>query len=185
MKDELAAEMLRKEGNIKFKQEKFKESLIFYNQSLCLSPSSSGNFSLIFGNRSAVYLKMGLHEKCLENIELALQEKHPNEEKLKKRREKCLESHGNRENSEKFFSLSHPANKTIPFIANCLKLCQDNNFSNGIVTTEDLNPGDVVAIEEICFKTIEGSARFRRCAFCLSSNNFSLIPCNRGCACSK
>lgn len=41
---------------------------------------------------------------------------------------------------------------------------------------EDLKPGDVIAIEEPMFKSIEYEATHMRCTNCLRCNKMSLIP---------
>ena len=186
MKDEQIAEKLRHEGNDKYKQRKFTESLIAYNKSLCCSPLDSKNISFVYANRSAVFFEMQQHEKCLENIELALHHKHPNTDRLLKRKENCKDfSKSCESNILKFFKLSHPINEMIPSIISCLELREDDKFGRHIVTTEDLNPGDIIAFEDACFKSLDISSRYKRCSFCLSFNKLSLIPCDRGCSCSK
>jgi tetratricopeptide (TPR) repeat protein len=188
MKCDKIAEMLRKEGNAKYLQREHQEALILYNESLCFSPPNSSNFALVFANRSAVYLELQQSCKCLENIKLARDHDYPKVDRLKQREEKCGKLQEIREEDSKaseFFKLSHPANEMIPFIVNCLELREDDKFGRFIITNEDLRVGDVISIEYPCFKSIDSSARFSRCAFCLKSNKLSLIPCNRGCSCSK
>lgn len=184
MKSENIAEMLRIEGNAKYKKRKLQEALILYNKSLCFSPPNSSNFALVFANRSAVYLELQQVEKCLENIQLARDHGYPNKNRLKQREEKCsmfMEADEEASEATKFFQLSYPANEMIPFIVNCLELRENEQFGRFIFTNEDLQPGDIVSIEEGCFKTIDSCARFSRCAYCLKSNKLSLIQCNRGC----
>ena len=187
MKDETTAQNLRYEGNDKYKQRKFTESLIAYNKSLCFSPLDSENVSFVYANRSAVYFEMHQYQKSFENIKLALFYNYPDTDRLLLREAKCKELFGSQSHSKnlKFFKLSHPVNEMIPFIISNLELREDDKFGRHIVTTEDLNPGDIIAKEDACFKTLEIGARFSRCAFCLSFNKLSLIPCDRGCSCSK
>lgn len=76
-----------------------------------------------------------------------------------------------------FFALSHDPNAKIPFIVDSIKIDQNPNEGQHIVTTKDLKAGDVIALEEALFKTINFNSRFSRCANCLKCNLLSLIPC--------
>jgi hypothetical protein len=53
------------------------------------------------------------------------------------------------------------------------------------MTTHELNPGDVIIIEEPSFKAIDENAHYSRCANCLKSNRLNLLPCLEFCTFSK
>jgi tetratricopeptide (TPR) repeat protein len=193
MKDNKKAEAFREEGNALFMQGKFYEALISYNKSLCYSlvdSENSRNLALAYANRSAVYLELEQFDKCLNNIQLARDNCYKDEKKLKEREEKCLKlkEEQRQEDPENdpgsFFKLSYPACETIPFIANCLEERCNKKFGRYIITNRDLQPGDIVAIEEPVFKTIAKEACYSRCTYCMKSNMLNLVPC-RKCASSK
>lgn len=174
------AEKLRKEGNLSFQSGKLLEALVLYNKSLCYACDNAVK-SLVFANRSAVYMKSNLFSKSLENIELARNHGYPCDklQKLNERELRCrtlLEVHTEKE-PRNFFKLSYAPNKKIPFIAGCLELKESPKYGRYVVTNKHLDPGDIVAIEEPVFKFIDREVYYRRCAHCLRSNELSLIPC--------
>jgi tetratricopeptide (TPR) repeat protein len=189
MQSNKTATQLRNVGNEFYKQRKFYEALIWYNKSLChceLGNPNSLDMALTYSNRSVVYLELCLFDKCLENVELARSYKYPHEPKLKERAKKCKnlkkKSSSDPENDpENFFKLSYLANEKIPSIVNCLGIRQNAQFGRHVITNRDLNPGDVIAVEEMCFKSIGHHARYNRCFHCLKSNMLSLIPCDGYC----
>lgn len=185
-KDNLKADEFRSQGNLLYQRSKFREALICYNKSLCFSTPKSPTLALAYANRSAVYLELKKFDHCLENIQLAREHKYAHGRKLKEREEKCHElkrSHPpDPENDpSSFWKLSYPANEKIPFIVNCLELRKDQKYGYHIVTNQDLNPGDVIAIEEMPFPTIFTHGIYKRCTCCLKSNVLNLIPCD-GCS---
>lgn len=187
------SENLRSEANRLYVQRHFYDALLKYNESLCFAEAESENVGLAYANRSAVYLEMKLYDKCLQNIEMAKQNRYPekNLEILKKREKKCLElmKQNNETKSSDlwdYFKLSHPPHKSLPFIADCLELRNDKKYGRHIVTNHQLKIGDIIAIDEPTFKVIKADSRystcfesnaFQRCANCLQDHLLSLAPC--------
>jgi hypothetical protein len=177
------AEKFRDDGNAFFRSGEFQKALECYNKSICFAESGSSELSVAYANRSAVYMQVKKYRKCLENIVMS-REQGNLDGKLKEREEKCkrlMEVHKSDENSDPcdFFKLSHPPNDRIPFIVDCLELREDEKFGRYIVTSRDLQPGDVIAIEEPFYKFIDKESRYSRCCNCLKSNDLSLIPCTQ------
>lgn len=179
-----AADKWRNEGNLQFNKGKLLEALIAYNTSLCFSLSDTPQVSLIFANRSAIYLKAKLYRRCLENIELARKFGYPSDklQKLDEREQKCLKWMENHQPHPErdpwnFFKLSYPPNEKIPFIVNCLELHEDEKYGRYIVTNTNLRPGDVIAIDEPVFRYRYKSLCAKLCAYCLKSNDLCLFPC--------
>lgn len=179
------AEKHRVKGNEHFKRREFVEALTEYNRSITLASifaaPESKELALAYGNRSAVYFQTGLLKECMQNIGLARENGFPPEKihQLDEREEKCNLKRSvvaARFDPWRFFKLSHPPNKRLPFIANCIKLCHDSKFGRHVTTNCDLKPGDIVAIEEPLFKFIDLESLPRRCFVCLKSNNLNLIP---------
>lgn len=178
-KSQFYAIKYRNIGRSKLKRQKYFEALENFNKSLSLALSCE-DISLAYAGRAEVYLKVREFERCLENL------KHAKEagfllEVLNETESKCtklMSCHRSflKENPWSFFKLSYPANKKIPFVANCLEVKNDENFGRYITTSMNLKPGDMIAIEEPFFKIVEGSAAHLRCANCLKSNKLNLRP---------
>lgn len=139
--------------------------------------------ALGYANRSAVFLELKKYEKCLDNIRLAIEHGYPSDRmaKLKEREEKCLklqkEVVEDPENNIKFFTkLSHPSNPKIPFIVDCLEL-RKTKQGHGIFTTRDLNPGDIIAIEDSMLTVMNKAGQYTRCCNCMKTSMLSLMPC--------
>lgn len=185
MKNTATADMYRNEGNGFFQRSKFYEALVSYNKSLCHAMPKSDQLGLAYANRSAVYLELKQFGKCLENIQLARDNKYPNETKLKKREMKCKEQSMTHQpdpicDSWIYFKLSHPANEKIPSIADCLEVHKNVKYGRHIITNRNLKAGDVIAIEEPIFKVLHMSHSYSKCTSCFKSNMLNLIPCSYG-----
>jgi SET and MYND domain-containing protein 4 len=190
MKHNKAAADFRNDGNLEFRQKKFIDALISYNQSLCNAVPNSENLSLAYANRSAVYLELKQFDKCIENIQLARAHGYKNEAKLKEREERCeklKETHqADPENDPaNFFKLTYPQSEKHPPFADCLEIKENKKWGRHIITNRDLSPGDIIAIEEPSLKNVFHLGCFTRCNFCLKSNGLSLIPCDQICTRGK
>jgi SET and MYND domain-containing protein 4 len=191
MKNDKTAEQFRNEGNSKFRSNKFYEALICYNKSLCNSSQKSANLGLAYANRSAVYLEIKQVDKCLENIELARAHSYENEAKLNERQEKAekmneKQSKDPENDPANFFKLSYPPNENYPSIVDCLEVRQSKEFGRHVITNRTLNPGDIIAIEEMVYTQVRKEEGFYvRCGNCLKSNMMSLIPCDSDCTHGK
>lgn len=184
---------LRVEGNEFYSRRKFFDALIKYNQSLCFAEFNSENLGLAFANRSAVYFEMRLFNQCLKNMKLARENRYPerNFDILRKREEKCKDLQGGKltSNPRSFFKLSHPPNKKLPFIVDCLEVKCDQKYGRYVTTNRSLKVGEIVSIEQpFCgvllsdskFLEVPEANIFQRCSNCLTENALDLLPC-RGC----
>jgi SET and MYND domain-containing protein 4 len=186
------SDKFRDKGNLQFQNGQFLEALHSYNKSLCLAPPNSQQISLAYANRSAVYLKAKLFHKCLQNIELARRTGYPADklQKLEEREERCkklIETYKipiENDPRDNFFKLSYPPHEKIPFIANCIEVREDEKYGRFVVTNRNLEPGDIIAIDEPVYKFVDKEVFDRHCANCLKSNELSLMPCD-GCTYSE
>ncbi|XP_064082862.1 SET and MYND domain-containing protein 4-like [Macrobrachium nipponense] len=149
-----------------------------------INPSSYGGVAVEkcsalgkgFANRSAVMLDIGEYEKCLEDIDLALECGYPEElrSKLEARRLKCQEaqrkekasncSHRNLVDNLERFGLgeivknmkSYPTGKPpvlkdpnpcIPAFSRAVKVSYWPNKGRGLVAARDIKPGEVLVAE--------------------------------------
>lgn len=190
------SEQLRAEGNKFYSQRSFFDALLKYNESLCFAETGSENLGFAYANRSAVFFEMKLYENCLSNIELAKLHNYPENsfEILNKREARCKELMKNEIQKSSspwsFFKLSHPPNKKIPFIADCLEVKINEKFGRHVITNKNLKVGDIIAIEkpfceillsESKFVEVPDGNIFQRCSNCLKENALDLIPCSNCC----
>jgi tetratricopeptide (TPR) repeat protein len=189
-KDNEKALLLRKEGNELYKEKKFFEALLKYNESLCFAEPGSEHLGFGFANRSAVYFEMKLYNKALENVEFAIENNYPKTsmEILTTRKEKCKKNlKQQQENKNNFFKLKSKGNEKIPFVSENLELREDEKFGRHIVTNKRLVVGEVIAIEKPFVSVPIGrsndteSNKFQRCNSCLRDNLLDLIPCENCC----
>lgn len=153
------------------------------NKALCFVKAKSSYAAQIFAKRSEIYFAVGRYQTCIDNIKLARR----NHERLPELDElecKCIEMISKHREGEEdcvwdFFKLSHQPNPKIPFISSHLKPVQLPEFGRCVITTKNLYPGEVVAIEEPFLRVLNKDSRFQRCASCLKSNFMSLIPCEK------
>lgn len=120
----------------------------------------------------------------MKNIQWARENGFPCEkmQKLNEREEKCIQLKTTNEpefNLWDFLKLSYSANSKIPFIAECLELKNTKKYDRGIFTTEDLNAGDIIAIERPALSFLCEEGRYHRCCRCCKSLMLNLIPCSR------
>lgn len=163
---------------------KFSDAILSLNKALCYATTEDLR-SLIYVDRAKIYFSLKLYEQCLENFELAKDQGSDNE--MKESCKNLLKYNGTDDDDEslKFFSIKLPVNPKIPFIANCLKLQESWKMGRGVVTDKPIKTGEVLVIEEPFFKMLNKDVRHKRCAHCLKSNRYSLIPCDKYCVSSE
>ena len=171
----------REEGDNFLKQLKVYEALVAYNKSICFAEPGSLEISLTFERRSEVFFNVAQYEKCLSNINAAREHGYPSDKivYLNEREEKCkiLLKEATRDNVLiDYPKLTYPPNEKIPFIVDCLQLREDKDFGRYVITTNNLIPGDVIAIEETFMNFISPNAVHTRCFNCLKSNMLDLFP---------
>lgn len=173
----------RDEGDNFLKQFKVYEALVAYNKSLCRAEPGTLDMALSFERRSETFFLVEQYDKCLENITAA--KEHgiyiPPEmiHHMDEREYKCRESAKRKDGLgvlSDFPKLSYAAHEKIPFIVECLELREDPKFGKHIITTRQLKPGDVIAIEETPLNFINPNAVYTRCFNCLKSNMLNLFP---------
>lgn len=80
-------------GNTKFSEEKWRMAMKYYNLSLRFAEIGTEDVGLAYANRSHCFLKLGMFDKCITDIEMALKANYPRQKvpKLDKRRAYCLQ----------------------------------------------------------------------------------------------
>lgn len=155
------------------------------NQTLCFAQMKTEIFADAFAERAKIYREMKKYQKCIDNIQSALQSSVSDEKTktYKKFQDEILaeisSSSESEEESCKFFNLSHEPHKKIPFIAECLDVKENDVYGRYIMTNKDLKTGDIVVVEEPFYKVADLKVRHTRCAVCLEQNLLDLLPCSK------
>lgn len=182
--DQLAVSFIT-EAKECFSLKKYSEALKKYNESLRFAVTKSQTLSEAYAGRSRVYYEAKQYEKCLDNIQSAIDANVCDEkfQSLKTFQNKCriesLASKNDDKDTCDFFTLTQPVHKKIPFIAECLEVRENDVYGRYIMTTKNLIPGDIVVVEEPFYKVLDPEQRHTRCAICLQQNFMDLIPCTK------
>lgn len=180
--DSLAQER-RVTGNECFKNLQFEYAVYSYNE--CVYYSTSLEFrGIAYANRAAAYLELCYYQDCLDSVLLEKECPLPAKTMIKVlAREKIaiagleLEGVARRENDTiRTVELSYRRNKRLPTFVFCIKLKEAGNPYGGIITTENLLPGDVLVIETPLTTYTRSS---NMCNNCLR-NCGTLQPCKCG-----
>lgn len=182
VKSKESADEHRLNGNKLYVACNFHEALFAYNRSLCCSFPGSLEMGLVYSNRSALYFEAKMYGKCLENIALARQNILTEKQlpRLERREADCraaIAENGDRDVRLDFFKLSRPLHPMYPKVVDCLRIVENQKFTRHVITTEDLKTGEIICIEEPFMVCPDTESRLVRCCYCLSANNFSLLPC--------
>lgn len=163
-----------------WKAGKYQESIENYNQCLRNADKNSQILSDAFAGRAKVFAEVNQPEKCFESIKHAISacicdDKRKAFEEMMMEYEKKF----NLISSDKlsFFKVAHQPNQKIPFISDCLEVRENEIYGRYIMTTKDLQPGDVVVFEEPFYKILDPAFRHTRCSVCLKQNEMCLMPC--------
>lgn len=177
------SDKLRSQGNKFFSDGLFLNAIDEYNKSLCFAELTGDQFNLsvAYANRADALFRMDLPRDCLKSIELAKAANYPEhlEQRLTLMAARCQEKiKFTLQPRPKYrLQLSHPANERIPFVAKNLRLKESEEFGRHIVTTQDLNVGDVIMIERPFVVCLRPGRRYKRCSHCTNNERFTLIPC--------
>ncbi|XP_068246592.1 uncharacterized protein [Palaemon carinicauda] len=165
-----------------------------------------------FSNRSAIMLDLREYEKCLQDIDLAIEYGYPEElrPKLEERRVKCQNAQiadGASNWSQKdpvFYGLNYALKKnlstkalkppvlsdpnpSIPAFSSAAKLSYCPKKGRGMVATRCIKPGEVLGVERAFAIRLDGSLLLTHCSTC-SLQCLNPLPCP-GCSqvvfCSK
>lgn len=179
-KDNALAVESRQRGNEFSNQKDYPAAIEQYNKSLCFADRDSVK-SLAFANRSHSFLKLGLFNECLIDIELALKADYPAQKrpKLEERKLVCLSRM-----KESIKSTTRPPEPQLSFdtddrigcMAKVMQIAQDSVFGRYFIAQRDVPEDRVVMIEEPLMKFVDVCSQYRRCHCCLKENT-NVIPC--------
>lgn len=190
-KNNKVSDKFRAEGNIYFKQKQWVEAMEFYNQSLYFAETDTDNVSFAFANRASCFLNMKEYKKCLNDIDLAVKAKYPENlmPKLMKRKDDCLKFMKKFTVAAPFDpKLSMKASEQFPCMADVLEIQRNDEFGRHIVAKADIDVGQTILVEEnfvsvaagfdcvYCFECLQTKQNFIPCAVCSDA-----LFCNADC----
>lgn len=179
-KNDAKALQKRNEGNEYFNQGNWIQAIELYGESLCYAENGSKHTSLAFANRANCFLKLEQYNECLIDIELAKGAGYPMElmPKLDRRKEECLKAINEGAQSVMFEpNLSSASDECFPFMANVLKIDVDDDGDLAFFAKEDIDVGQIVAIEKMFMGYIY-SWHGIKCNICLKMQT-NLVPCKK------
>lgn len=173
-----SAQNYREEGNSYYRSQQWNNAIDKYNRSLAFVKNNSKLFSLAYANRSSCFFQLKMYDKCLIDIELAKNEAYPHKlmPKLNKRKADCLRLIAENISSEKN-KLSYEPHTDYPGLANILEMRSNAKFGRHIVTTENVEVGKTVLLDE-CYFADTFISRYETCAMCLK-RHMNLVPCSK------
>lgn len=121
---------------------------------------------------------VGLFDQCMDDLQLALNYGAP-KAIVQQERVRCslAEESDVPLKKKDFFKLSYKPNRRLPELADCLELRENHVFGRHIVTTRDLQAGDIVGLSEPFFKAFDKNAVHFRCSHCFKENFMRLLAC--------
>lgn len=169
----------RKTGNIFFATKQWYDAIRSYNMSLCFAENDSepNIISMAYGNRSACFLHLKMYDKCITDIQMAIESNYPDNllPKLEKRKAVCLEQIEKNEQAAIWApELSFEADDNFTSMANVLQIQRNAEFGRHITAKSDIGVGKVVLMERAFTPSL--SDKYKRCDTCWKSN-VNLIPC--------
>lgn len=183
-------------GFVRYNEGDLFGAIVQYNKALVYARKDKLRTSLIYGNRSAVFLKLEYFRHCIFNIKIAHQ--HFPRDKIQilyDRRQQCLQkmeivSDKAMQAFDHTFKLSYERNPKLPFFIKAIQLKTDQKFGKHLITTIDLYAGDVIAVIDNLwrFPINDFSGDFiLACYNCPNVNNGDLISghCKGKCSTSK
>lgn len=170
----------RQKGNEQKTKGNWYRAMRFYNDSLRYAENDSTNISLAFANRSLCFLKMEMYDKCIADIELAIEANYPEEmrSKLEDRRIYCLDRI-NTTIKISAPSLDFDANENYAGIADVLDVKYSKKYGRHIVAKCDIGVGKTVFIEEAFGPAQVGDVG--QCIICNTcyKTTMNFIPCKQ------
>lgn len=183
----------REEGNALYVQthdpNTHMQVLSLYSTSIALAPENSEELAFGYGNRSAILLHIEKYEESIADIDKALLISNSDKlkAKLSSRRSTCLKFINELKNNPKqdpetdmdFQTLELPnitSSKKVSHVSESLSLEYNQRHGKHMRANRDIEPGEIVAIEEAYVSAPETNKLFLVCSHCLSQI-WNGIPC--------
>lgn len=166
------------DANRALKMGKFIVAIYYCNRSLSLAENESENIGLAFATRSECFFQMKWYNKCLIDIDLAVNAGYPQNlmSNLESSKAKCLKLIEEADLSEMIEpKLDFEPNKQLPSMADVLKIEYSDEFGRMITAQCDIPAGKVVLVEKPVM-TIHNCNKIELCNTC-GKMNTNLVPC--------
>lgn len=178
-KSDRTSNELRMLGNAEFKLKKWPDAMEYYNQSLRHACHGSETISLAYANRSSCFLRMGLFEQCLIDIDMAKAANYPPQlmYKLIEREAICAKHINESKQIEKSPEpvLDFDGNRRFPGLANVVQIRNNDEFGTHLMATDDIDMGKIILIDE-AFVFDASQCKKSYCKNCLKFTK-CFIPC--------
>lgn len=184
-------------GNQCFRQTKNVKAWQYYNLALLHAPIDSDDYVIAISNRSAVFSILKMYKECLEDIKEVMSRKCPDNlvQKLTKRSalceqalsKQCDKNDDNDDKVKSIFTLQGPNNERYVCASSKLDVIFTKEMGRHVVAKEDINVGEVLALEDPYLTLLMKPQILATCSFCLSRSP-NLMPCESCCFalyCSK
>lgn len=181
---------LRKLGNEKKDMKDWFGAMTYYNRSLRFAENNTENLGLAYANRSICFLQMKMYDKCLIDIDMAIDANYPERlrSKLEEVRAICLKRMKKALPVEKREpTLDFDADENFPGMANVLQLEFSGKFGRHFIAKCDIDVGKVIMVEEAFVTTPVMDKVSNICNTCFknSTNFFPCSDCTSGLVCSE
>lgn len=110
----------------------------------------------------------------IERMKLSLDDKEMFERKFNEsnNRNDCFQS--NYKKTEYIPNIIH--NQSIPCASEALTVCTNDKFGRHVVTTRDVQPGEILVVEKPYSKILSLNEAYTHCSYCLQAH-WAMIPC--------
>lgn len=181
-KNNTYSQRLRAEGNKKYSEKNFDGAWIKYNEAVCFAENNSQDLAFAYANRSMCFIKLGLYNQCLLDIELAKGANYPDHlmAKLSDRERECIlnsQSSVQKTPIEPFLSFA-PDNK-LPCMTNILQIETSQVYGRLVKAKCDIKVGETLLIEQDFIRTVDSDLN-NYCTYC-GKARMNFIPC-KNCA---
>ncbi|XP_044738180.1 SET and MYND domain-containing protein 4 [Chrysoperla carnea] len=184
--NELSAQY-RENGNLAFKKKQYNEALEFYNKSIAYAEITkcTENLAFGYGNRSAVLFELNFLNECLMDINRALTYDFPSAKKDKlitrQNNAKSLLAHDKKaQRVYNFYSdlaeTIENRNDIIKCATSKIKIEHNQKMGRHVIAVDQIQPGELIAIERPYIAVLLRSANYKNCAYCCHYT-LNPIPC--------
>lgn len=179
-KSDYTAVKKRKYGKLLFNVREWQEAIDLFNESLCFAEKGSQNIGIAYANRSACFFNLKMFDKCLIDIDLAIENNYPKHLvwQLEKRKQICLQYCANETPAQEYtLTLDFGANERFMGLSSAVKIQKDADNLPSVVASQNIDVGQIVGIDEAFTKTSYTIYGWK-CNICLRSSP-NLVPCKK------
>lgn len=166
----------RLDGNIKVNIKDFEGAMKLYNKSICFAEDNC-HLSLAYANRSYCFFEMNLFDRCLVDIQYAIETHYPDNllPKLEDRKQQCLKKLEIQPLSASIEpASSFEANNAFSCMTKKIQIEKNEIFGRLVTAKSDFEIGQTVMVEKAYVRTVSGDNNM--CHNC-SKQKMNFFPC--------